>query len=89
MKYSILVILSLAPIIRKCSQEVAEQGSKKIGREAIENGSKSTVLNADAIVARVTAKSVQYYTRNFSKENKYVSYIDSTNTFVINNEKFK
>ena len=89
MKYSILVILSLAPLLKKCAQEAAEQGSKKIGREAIENGSKTIVHNADAIVARVAAKSTQYYAREFNKENQYVSYIDSTNTFEINNEKQK
>jgi hypothetical protein len=89
MKYSILVILSLAPILRKCAQEGAEQGSKKIGREVAENGSKTILHNADAIVARVAAKTAQYYARDFNNENQYVSYVDSTNTFEINNEKQK
>jgi len=88
MKYSIVVILFLAPLIKKCSQEGAEQGVK-IGREALENGSKTIVHNADAIVARVAAKSTQYFARYFNKENQNVSYIDSTNTFEINNERLK
>ncbi len=87
MKYSILVILSLAPILRKCAQEGAEQGSKRIGRKVAENGSKTIVHNTDAIVARVAAKTSQYFARDFSKENQYVTYVDSTNTFEINNEK--
>ena len=51
--------------------------------------SKTIVHNADAIIARVATKSTQYYAREFNKENQYVSYIDSTNTFEINNEKQK
>ena len=90
MKYSIFIILSLAPIFRKCAQLGAKQGSKRIVREVAKKGSKKTIINnSDAIVARVVARTYLYYNRDFNKENQYVSYVDSTNTFEINNEKQK
>lgn len=88
MKYSMLVFfLSLAPLLKKCVQEGIEQGSKRVGREAAENSSKKIVYNSKDIISRVAARNAQYYARDFNNENQYVSYIDSTNTFEINNEK--
>jgi hypothetical protein len=86
MKYSILVILSLAPLLKKCAQEGAEQGSKRVGRNVLVNSSNNIALNSDVIVARIAAKSSRYFNNDFNKENQNVSCIDSTNTFIISNE---
>jgi hypothetical protein len=86
MKFSFLFIFALAGLLRKCAQEGIEQGTKVSGRKAIEQSSKNVVRNSDVVLANISAKTILYYNVNLNKENKNVSYIDSTNTFIITNE---
>jgi len=86
MKYSLIILISVAPLLRKCAEEGAEQGVKRGGREVAVEGAGALAKNYVEIVTRVSAKSSRYFANDLNDENRNVSYIESTNTFVISNE---
>lgn len=85
MKYLLVLILSLGPIVRKCAQEGSELVAKRAGSKVSQQGSKAAIRNTDAIIARVAARSTMLVNRELQKKNQYVTYVDSTNTFIVDN----
>lgn len=85
MKYILVLIVSLGPLVRKCAQEGSELAAQRAGSKMSQQGSKAAIRNADDIIARVAARSTILVNRELQKKNQYVTYVDSTNTFIVDN----
>jgi hypothetical protein len=85
MKYILVLIVSLGPLVRKCAQEGSELAAQRAGRTFARQGTKTFAQNADIALSRVTARSPMLIMRVLNNEKQFVRYIDSTNTFILDN----
>jgi hypothetical protein len=85
MKYILVLIVSVGPLVRKCAQEGSELAAQRAGSKMSQQGSKAAIRNTDDIIARVAARSTILVNRELQKKNQYVTYVDSTNTFIVDN----
>lgn len=89
MKYILFIILLAGPLIRKVAKEGAEVASQRFGQRAgrsmSQQGSKTFARSAEIALSRVTARSPMLIMRVLNNEKQFVRYIDSTNTFILDN----
>lgn len=92
MKISIIVILSLgSALARSCAKEgvmVAEkEGVIAAEKAGVRAAAKAGGRNAEIAISRAASVSARFIARDMVRENKHVTYIDSTKTFKISNIK--